>query len=297
MNQNIKNGYQEVSKKEIIAKRLNNLTIKDGKYFIGSLSTHKVKFDEDDKFLALNEYFCTRLAQIANLQTMDCILENFGSKKVLVLKRFDRELIESDESFEIVEKEIIDGYQLVNLGANQKVEKRDISFELLYSKGIYFCKTKAVAKLELLKWAILNLIISNYEADVTNISFFSAHNGIEIAPFCELKSYDVYDDIPKQFVFTYGDSFISEDLSTMSLVNFCKNIDIHPRLFNQEFANMLKTIKKEIRNLHLEFYANTSQKEQDFLKKLMQSIENNILRYENMMSDFLEIYREYKNIL
>lgn len=297
MKQNIKNGYQEVSQKEIIAKRLNNLTIKDGKYFIGSPSTHMVKFDEDDKFLALNEYFCTRLAQIANLQTMSCALENFGGKKVLVLKRFDREMIECDESFEIVEKDIIDGYQLVNLAPNQKVEKQDISFELLYSKGIYFCKTKAVAKLELLKWAILNLIISNYEADVTNISFFMNKNGIEIAPFCELKNYAVYEDIPKQFVFTYGDSFISEDLSTMSLVNFCKSIDIHPRLFNQEFANMLKIIKKEIRNQHLELYANGSQKEQDFLKKLVLIIENNILRYENMMSDFLEIYREYKNIL
>lgn len=297
MKQNIKNSYQEVSKKEIITKRLNNLTIKDGRYFIGSPSTHKVKFDEDEKFLLLNEYFCTRLGQIANLQTMSCTLENFGGKKVLELKRFDREMIESDESFEIVEKEIIDGYQLVNLAPNQKVEKQDISFELLYGRGIYFCKTKAVAKLELLKWAFFNLIISNYESDVTNISFFSTHNGIEIAPFCELKSYDVYEDAPKQFVFTYGDSFISEDLSTMSLVNFCKNIDIHPRLFNQEFANILKIIKKEIRNLHLEVYANGSQKEQDFLKKLVLSIEKNILRYENMMSNFLEIYREYKNIL
>lgn len=297
MKQNIKNGYQEVSKKEVITKRLNNLTIKDGKYFIGSPSTHRVKFDEDEKFLALNEYFCTRLGQIANLQTMSCILENFSGEKILILKRFDREMIENDESFEILKKDTINGYQLVNLAPNQEIEQSEISFELLYGSGIYFCKTKAVAKLEILKWAIYNLIISNYEADAINISFFVTKKGIEIAPFCELKSFDVYDDIPKQFVFTYGDSFISEDLSTMSLVNFCKSIDIHPRLFNQEFANMLKIIKKEIRNLHLELYANGSQKEQDFLKKLVLSIENNISRYENMMSDFLEIYREYKNLL
>lgn len=297
MSQTLKNNYQEVSKKEIITKKLSNLTIKDGKYFIGSPSTHRVKFVEDDKFLTLNEYFCTRLAQIANLQTIGCSLENFGGKKVLVLERFDREMKDIDESFEILKKDIINGYQLVNLAPNQEIEPSEISFELLYGSGIYFCKTKAVVKLEILKWAIYNLIISNYEADATNISFFVTKKGIEIAPFCELKSYDVDDDIAKQFVFTYGDSFISEDLSTMSLVNFCKSIDIHPRLFNQEFANMLKIIKKEIRNLHLELYANTTQKEQNFLKTLVLSIEKNILRYENMMSDFLEINREYKNLL
>jgi serine/threonine-protein kinase HipA len=297
MNQTLKNNYQEISKKEIITKKLCDITIKDGKYFSGSPSTHRIKFDEDDKFLMLNEYFCTRLAQIANLQTIGCLLENFGGKKVLIMERFDREMKESDESFEILKKDTIDGYQLVNLAPNQEIESSAISFELLYDSGIYFCKTKAVAKLEILKWAIYNLIISNYEADATNISFFVTKKGIEIAPFCELKSYDIYDDIAKQFIFTYGDTIVSEELSTMSLVSFCMSIEIHPRLFNQEFTNMLKIIKKEIRNLHSELYANTTQKEQDFLKKLVLSIENNIAKYEDMMEDFSQIYSECKKLV
>ncbi len=133
-----------------------------------------------------------------------------------------------------------------------------------------------------------------HQADATNISFFVTKKGIEIAPFSELKSYDVYDDIPKQFIFSYGDTIVSEELSTMSLVSFCMSIDIHPRLFNQEFVNMLKIIKKEIRNLHSELYNNATQKEQDFFKKLVLSIENNIAKYEDMMEDFSQIYSECK---
>lgn len=284
------------------------ILIIDDRYGIGEgeiSSTHILKFDKkENHHLVLNEYFCMQLARTCGIKVADVALEKFDDESVLVVQRFDREIRkEKDTSFKVVKKHIIDGCQMLDLDVIMKYQKPygganpvelGVSFKKLY-EGVDFCRTKALAKLEILRWSFFNLLIHNYDAHAKNISFFVSKNGIEVAPFYDIVNIAMYENIQNEFAMSYGEEFVTNDIKTYDMVSFCKNIGINQRLFKEEFLTIIKNIEKNIYNLQSEISKTLAQEEQDFLTKLIKNIVDNLPKYKSIANEFTEAYGEYKN--
>lgn len=283
------------------------IIVLDDKYGIGEgemSSTHIFKFDKiNEQNLVVNEHFCMSLAKLCGLKVAKTSIEKFEDEKVLIVERFDREIIKDDDTFKIEKKHIIDGCQMLDLDVIMKYQKPygganqaeiGASFELLY-KSIELCKTKALAKLEVLKWSLFNLIIDNYDAHAKNISFYVDKNGIEVAPFYDLVNIAVYPDIQNEFAFSYGDEFKPENIKSYDLVVFCKSIGINPRLFKQEFQKIIKNIQNNLESLELNISNLLDEEEKKFLHVLVLDIKKNVSKYKNISDEFLTLYEEYKD--
>lgn len=329
----ISTSFREISKEELTnrikERKTKNITIWDEKprlsvagvqdklpiiilnekYGIGEgkmASTHILKFDKtDNQHLVINEHFCMKLAKLSGLKVANTELETFDKQKVLVVERFDRKITNKKDSIQIEKKHIIDGCQILDMDVIMKYQKPygganqaeiGASFELLY-KSIDFCRTKALAKLEFLKWSLFNLLINNYDAHAKNISFYVDKNGIEVAPFYDLVNISVYPEIQNEFAFAYGDEYKQKNIKAYDLVLFCKNIGINPRLVKQEFETIIKNIENNIEELQLLFNKSLNDQEKEFLQILVSHIEKNILKFKPIAKEFLNSYEEYKDYI
>ncbi|MGD9655053.1 MAG: HipA domain-containing protein [Sulfuricurvum sp.] len=281
----------------------------DGIYGIGEgqiASTHILKFEKNaGEHLVLNEHFCMRLASLCGVKTAKTAIEVFGKEKVLVVERFDRVVVPKEDAFVVEKKHIIDGCQLLDLDVTMKYEKpygganeviMGASFGKLF-EALKFCKTKALAKLEVLRWAFFNLLSNNYDAHAKNISFFVSKNGIEVAPFYDLLNIAMYPQMHAEFAFAYGDEFVPEHIKGFSMVAFCQSIGIHPRLFKQELHAMIKTMHKQLATVLEELCVKANEEECLFLEKLSQNIEQNLVKFQPIAEDFTQLYEEYKEML
>ncbi|MBD3841762.1 MAG: HipA domain-containing protein [Campylobacterales bacterium] len=182
------------------------IVIVDGIFGIGQgeiSSTHILKFSKNkEQHIVINEHFCMELATLCGLKTAKTTILDFNNEKVLAVERFDREIIKQNDSFKVQKIHIIDGCQLLNLDVIMKYQKPyrganqaqiGASFKKL-TRGIEFCKTKALAKLEITRWGLFNLLINNYDAHAKNISFFVTKSGLEVAPFYDLVNIALYRD-------------------------------------------------------------------------------------------------------
>jgi serine/threonine-protein kinase HipA len=246
-----------------------------------------------------------KLAKLSGLKVANTEIETFDKQKVLVVERFDRKITNKKDYIQIEKKHIIDGCQILDIDVIMKYQKPyggvnqaeiGASFELLY-KSIDFCKTKALAKLEILKWSLFNLLINNYDAHAKNISFYVNKNGIEVAPFYDLVNISVYPEIQNEFAFAYGDEYKQKNIKAYDLVVFCKNIGLNPRLFKQEFETILKNIGNNIEELQLLFNKSLNEEEKNFLQILVSDIKTNILKFKTISNEFLNSYEEYKDYI
>ena len=267
-------------------------------------STHILKFSKNkEQHIVINEHFCMELATLCGLKTANTTILNFDNEKVLAVERFDREIIKENDSFKVQKIHIIDGCQLLNLDVIMKYQKPygganqaqvGASFKKL-TRGIEFCKTKALAKLEITRWGLFNLLINNFDAHAKNISFFVTKSGLEVAPFYDLVNIALYSEFQNEFAFSYGEEFDPKDIGEYAMVDFCKSIEIHPRLFKQEFSSMVKNIKKNIKNLQKQIAEDCTEEEKIFLASLVENIGQTVLKYEPIVNDFTNLYKEYEN--
>lgn len=161
-------------------------------------STHILKPEPQSDLLrglVSNEFFCMRLARAAG---MDCALVELHHvpQPVLAIRRFDRRL-RPDGSVERMA--VIDGCQALDLSVGQKYERpfgngRDVAHvregasvpALFAAIGDHAAKQRAAARLQLLRWVILQVLLGNTDAHAKNISFFSSRHGLAQTPSYDL---------------------------------------------------------------------------------------------------------------
>lgn len=146
-------------------------------------STHILKFEKANlPHLVLNEFICMQLAKLSGLPTAETEFKRFEQFPALLVKRFDRRYHAKAEK--VLRRHVIDGCQALDLPRDYKYERnfgdsRDVkhirdgaSLPQLFS----FClasSSPAQNTMQLLRWQLFNLMISNYDSHAKNVSFFS----------------------------------------------------------------------------------------------------------------------------
>jgi serine/threonine-protein kinase HipA len=234
--------------------------IKDEKIGLGNgtlSSTHIMKFQTKKHLhIVVNELFCMTLAKKIGLNVADVELKRFESFPVLLVKRFDR--IYKDDF--VTRLHIIDGCQMLNLPPTYKYEQnfgttRDVqyiregaSFQKLFAITKK-CAVPAIAQLELVHWAMFNLIIGNSDAHGKNFSFFVDKRGIKPTPFYDMLCVMMY-DFDHNLAMAYGDEFNPDEVFAYQLREFSEQVGMNYKLVSKvlvkECDKIIKTLEEDI---------------------------------------------------
>ncbi len=233
------------------------IIIKDSKIGLGDgllASTHIMKFQtKKHNHIVINELFCMSLAKRIGLNVADVELKRIGSQLMLLVKRFDRVYTQD----RVTRIHVIDGCQMLNLAPSYKYERnygssRDVkdirdgaSFSKLFGSA-NLCEVPAKAKLEMLQWAIFNLIIGNSDAHAKNFSFFVDKQGVRPTPFYDMLCILMYDGIEHDLAMAYGDEFNSSEIKAYQLREFAEDIDINYKLVSKTLQKQCSIIQQVI---------------------------------------------------
>lgn len=217
----------------------------------GSLSsTHIMKFQtKKHANIVVNELLCMKLAKKIGLNVAEVELRRFKNYPVLMVKRFDR-VFKHDK---VERLHVIDGCQMLDLPSAYKYERnfgssRDVkdirggaSFSKLF-KSADICEVPAKAKLEMLNWAMFNLIIGNSDAHGKNFSFFVDEDGLRVTPFYDMLCILAHDNVEHELAMAFGDEFNPNEVMAYQFREFADDIGINFKLVAQILEKLSKLI-------------------------------------------------------
>ena len=228
----------------------------DGRMFLVEpplASTHILKPEPDRKLtphLVVNEHFCMSLAKRMGLPVADVSIYR-TPRPVLVVRRFDRAVLEDAGETVVKRLHIIDACQASDLPATYKYERNfgsgehvrnireGVSFEVLFDR-IEQTVNKAAARLTMLRWALFQFMVGNSDAHGKNFSFFVRRQGLEPAPWYDLLSVVQYPDIDHELAMAYGDAFVLDEIGAFQLADFARRCGVDRRLLKREAARLAK---------------------------------------------------------
>ncbi len=246
----------------------------------GLSSTHILKFQTGKApHIVINEYFCMSLARKTGLNAAAVSLHKYGDHPVLMVERFDR-LVHDNATIERLH--IIDGCQMLDLPSSYKYERnfgsgRDVS---IIREGADFaklfaatkrCEVPATAKLQLLDWALYNLIIGNTDAHGKNISFFIKKRGITVAPYYDMLSILMHEDVDHELAMAYGDEFDADNILGYPLRAFADQTELNPKLVSSRLKMLCGKVRDALQTRMIDS-ALLDKDAQKFIEELKQLI-------------------------
>jgi serine/threonine-protein kinase HipA len=150
-------------------------------------STHILKpdsVDPDYPHTAVNEYFTMRLAGTLKVGVPNT-LRRYVPSPIYVVERFDRKTKGTD----VERLHLIDACQALNLDRQFKYREGHVGrLRELAEK----CTPAAIARINLFRWLVFNMLVGNSDAHLKNISFLVDAAGLRLAPFYDLLAVGVY---------------------------------------------------------------------------------------------------------
>ena len=188
---------------------------------------------------------------------------------------------------------LIDGCQLLDLPPSYKYERnfgssRDVkhirdgaSFKRL-SDALNLTKVPAVAKLKLIDWALFNLLIGNSDAHGKNISFYVDKFGLEIAPFYDILSTIVIENIENDLAMAFGDEFSILNVKYYDLECFADDLNVPFNLIKNRLKALIKSIKENIDKIN--FDIDLTKDNYEFINYLKDTILQRVKEFEEILT-------------
>lgn len=228
----------------------------------GSLaSTHILKPNARNPItphMVANEHFCMDLARQMGLGVAPVAIRRIP-EPILLIERFDRQVrldpADGKTVATVLRRHVIDGCQALDLPVSFKYERnfghgRDVrhiregaSFEKFFALAPHFGNPLA-ARVFLLRWAVLQLLLGNSDAHGKNISFFMRGSHLEPAPLYDLVSVNIYgDQVEQEMAMAYGDAFRQEELTPLELAGFALRTGTPPSVLVREMTTLAQQAK------------------------------------------------------
>jgi serine/threonine-protein kinase HipA len=225
-------------------------------------STHILKPQPDRQdmpHLVVNEHFCMTLAQRMDLPVAEVSILR-TPRPVLIVKRFDREVVDSAQGPTVLRLHVIDACQASDLPVSFKYERNigngemvrhireGVSFEMLFAR-VEQTINKAAARLTMLRWALFQFIIGNSDAHGKNFSFFVHGQGLDPAPWYDLVSVVQYPSVSHELAMAYGDAFTLQEVKSFALADFAMRCGISRAVLRREASRMEKLVTRHAKEL------------------------------------------------
>lgn len=259
-------------------------------------STHILKFQtKRNEHIVINEYFCMTLAKAMGLPAANVKLKRYGAHPALMVERFDR-IIEEET---IRRVHVTDGCQLLDMPAVYKYERnfgssRDVqdiregvSFSKLF-EATSLCQVPAKAKLQLLEWALFNLIVGNADAHGKNISFYLNKQGITVAPYYDMLSILMHDGVDHDLAMAFGDEFDADKVMGYPLRAFAADTGLHTKLVSGRLIQLCSRVEDAMSQLSVEERL-ISDEERSFISELQALIRGRTKSLKEAAKEMLKV--------
>lgn len=238
----------------------------DGQFYLAEpplASTHLLKPEPTDPKMAglvANEHFCMSLAQRLGLPAAPVEILRLP-EPVLVVTRFDRQVLMAADGVRVRKQHIIDGCQGTDRAVSAKYERnfgsgkdvahiRDgVSLPALFGAAQAFTVNKATARMALLRWALFQLVIGNSDAHGKNYSFFVEPAGLQAAPWYDLVSVVQYNHLAADLAMAYGDEFELAKVRALDMASFAHRCGISRALLAREMRALAERVLDQARPL------------------------------------------------
>lgn len=267
-------------------------------------STHILKPDTDvlqTPHLAVNEHFCMSLARRMGLPAAEVDLLR-TPRPVLVVRRFDREVDNTNNQPRVRRRHIIDACQACDLPVAYKYERnlggaeavrhiRDgVSFERLFGCAD-LTANKAATRLSMLRWALFQFLIGNSDAHGKNFSFFVGPGGLlEPTPWYDMVSVLQYDGFNTELAMAYGDVFSHAEVSAFALADFAARCGVDRKLMLREGKRLAKLAAERAA-----MQANASEYEGPAERGFVQSIADFVARQADRLTHLVADAASWKD--
>ena len=263
-------------------------------------STHILKpesIQASMPYLVANEHYCMKLALRMGFPVAEVSILR-SPRPILVVKRFDREVIATDRGNTLTRLHIIDACQVSdlpvsfkyerNLGSSEQVKniREGMSFEKLFAR-VDQTIDKASAKMILLRWSLFQFLIGNCDAHGKNFSFFVKQEGLVPAPWYDLVSVVQYPAISHELAMAFGDVFQLEDIKGYALADFAKRCGIARSLLKREAIKIANNALKYAKELALE--PEYTEEESKFVISLSEFITQQAIHLTKLASEAANI--------
>lgn len=254
-------------------------------------STHILKPEPDDGRLAMvvaNEHYCMRLGSALGLACAPVSILRVPAP-VLAVRRFDR-IVEPNR---IRRLHVIDACQALDLPPGFKYERnfgdgehvrhiRDgVGFARLFSVVRDHAIDKAAAARGLLRWALFQYLIGNYDAHGKNVSFHVHPEGLTLAPFYDLVSVVAYDGLSHTLAMAFGDAFEPAEVTPFELALFAQRTGVRRATLAREMTRIARAAKGSARPLAED--AVYLGEERAFVRRIAGYVERQAERLESMV--------------
>lgn len=209
--------------------------------------------------LALNEYYCMKVVQNANIPVPEFFISD--DEKLFIMKRFD--MIDNDEYL---------GFEdMCVLQAKQRDDKYDGTYEQIAKtiKIFVASKYKKSSLVNFYKMVIVNYLVQNGDAHLKNFGLlYSCEDDIRLAPAYDVVSTTVYikNDIPALYLLGSKKWWDKKYLMKFG-VDSCNLTLKEAGLYFEECISSLDNTIKEIEN---RLVKEEDENKQEILKKLLE---------------------------
>jgi serine/threonine-protein kinase HipA len=168
-----------------------------------SPSTHILKFaNRDYKHLPENELLVTRLAAACGLPTVSVELRKIGSRKHLLVQRYDRIVDEGGIVRRLHQEDLC---QALGVPPGRKYEEEggprfDQCFAVVDAASV----EPALDTRALIRWLAFNAVVGNADGHAKNLSLLRTGRSTRLAPFYDLLSTAVYPQIALRLAMSVG---------------------------------------------------------------------------------------------
>ena len=212
-------------------------------------SSHILKPPSSDwEDTVINEMFCMTLAKRIGLNVPDVAIYNTDKYLCYMIERYDR--ITENDKLKRVHQE--DFCQALGLMPSQKYQqdgghanlKRCFDFLKKYSS---YPQSDII---KLTQWVWFNFIIGNCDAHAKNLSLLMYKNGhYKLAPFYDILSTSVYDNLSKKLAMTIGKDYSIESIEKHRWEKFAQEITIPLVLLRGLILELNQSIQDNIDRL------------------------------------------------
>jgi serine/threonine-protein kinase HipA len=228
-----------------------------GEPLSGMPSTHILKPDLPDSGypdIAVNEYFCMRLAAACSLPTATVELIEAAGRPCLVVERFDRDTTQWPPR----RKHQEDLCQALGVTPDFKYQRpgeRVPSYEALAELLDAHSRRPGVDRLAAAHATVFNFVIGNADAHGKNFSLLHTDGAVELAPLYDLVCTAAYPDLTPELSLSIGDEFDPARVGATEWADLGEDLHLQPRRFERARQELVARLVSTAERLRAEAIA------------------------------------------
>lgn len=217
----------------------------------GMASTHILKpqpVDEEFPDLAINEYFCMRLAERCGLPVAQVELIEADSRPCLVVTRYDRGLSQTPAT-RLHQEDLCQALGLTTAFKYQQPDWSMPSFAALATLLDKHSIQPGADRLAASEAAIFSFLVGNADAHAKNISLVYVEGGVRLAPIYDVMSTVVYPELNADLALGIGDEFVAAKIGPTQWADLASDMGLNANAFEARRAQLGDLVLAEANEL------------------------------------------------